>query len=232
MGAFSVIVQLRRLIVRSTNHDTCPVTRYTRVLCRCDYEKFGCPAVVKLDTLSHHVKECGHRPQHLLVTTTGPAAEQQGSLFGLYKEAGTYNGAPYFLQLHDVNIPGEPGKIFKHDRGGWVAGRVLGGACAAYDLRNSSTTATVPKSGWQYGDGKGGWHDDVGLRVTRVGDISPLLCGTVTISATGEAARVKSGYMGQFQPTGQFSAGCQVFHCQRTSRYLSVYPGIVAWGVR
>ena len=172
----------------------------------------------------------GGRGQYLLVTTTGAAAEYWGNRFGLYKEAGTHNGAPYYVQLHDVNTEEEPYKFCKYDDVGWVAGPVLGGdACG---LRNSSTTATVPKSGWQYGDGKGGWHDDVGLRVTRVGDISPLLCGTVTISATGEAARVKSGYMGQFQPTGQFSAGCQVFHCQRTSRYLSVYPGIVAWGVR
>ena len=65
--------------------------------------------------------------------------------------------------------------------------------------------------------------------MTRVGDISPLLCGTLTISATGEAARVGADCMGQFQPTGQFSAGRQVFYCQRTGKYLSVYPGEAAW---
>ena len=68
-----------------------------------------------------------------------------------------------------------------------------------------------------------------GLRVTRVGDISTLLCGTVTLSATGEAARVRADCMGQFHPTGQFSAGRQVFHCQRTGRYPSVRPGYGAW---
>ena len=65
--------------------------------------------------------------------------------------------------------------------------------------------------------------------MTRVGDYSPLLCGTVTISVNGEVARVGADSMGQFQPTGQFSAGRQVFHNQRTDRYLSVYPGYGAW---
>ena len=230
VGAFSLIVQLRRLIVCSTNHDTYPVTRYTCVLCRCDYEEFGCSAVVKLDTLSHHVRDCGHRPKYLLVTTTGPSAEYWGEMLGLYKEAGTYNGAPYYIQLDDVSTKGKPGKIYKHDGGAWEAGPVLGGA--ACSLLNSSATATVPESGWQYGDpDKGVWLHDAGLRVTRVGNISPLLCGTITISATGEAARVRGGFMGQFQPTGQFSAGRQVFHFQETGGYLTVYPDFGVWGV-
>ena len=205
------------------------MTRYTCVLCRCDYEEFGCSAVVKLDTLSHHVKECGHRPKYLLVTTTGPSADHRGNLFGLYKEAGTHNGAPYFSQLNDVDTEGEPYKIYKHVGGGWRAGPVLGDT--ACGLLNSSTTATVPESGWQYGDGTGTWPHDAGLRVTRVGDYSPLLCGTITISATGEAARVRGDCMGEFHPNGQFSAGRQVFHCQETGKYLTVRPGRAGWGV-
>ena len=38
----------------------------------------------------------------------------------------------------------------------------------------------------------GTWPHDAGIRVTRVDDISQLLCGTITISATGEAARVQA----------------------------------------
>ena len=52
----------------------------------------------------------GEKEKYLLVTTTGPAAEHWGHRFGLYKEAGTHNGAPYYVQLHDVNI-GNTGKI-------------------------------------------------------------------------------------------------------------------------
>ena len=38
----------------------------------------------------------------------------------------------------------------------------------------------------------GTWPHDAGIRVTHVGDISQLLCGTSAISATGEAARVQA----------------------------------------
>ena len=68
--------------------------------------------------------------------------------------------------------------------------------------------------------------------MTRVEDISTLLCGTITVSAAGEAARFQSKGMGKFRPTGQFSAGRQVFYNRRTRRYLSVqcilavYPGV------
>ena len=30
---------------------------------RCDNELYGCSAVVKLDSLSHHLKECEHNPK-------------------------------------------------------------------------------------------------------------------------------------------------------------------------
>ena len=168
--------------------------------------------------------------KYLLVTTTGPAAEHQGEMFGLYRLAGTHNGAPYYVQLHDINTREEPGKIYKYKDGGWRAGDVLGGA--GRGLQNSSNTAAVPETGRRYHYGGGVWLDDAGIRVTRVEDISPLLCGTITISATGEAARVRADCMGQFQPTGQFSAGRQVFHNQRTDKYLSVSLGDVDWDVR
>ena len=111
----------------------------------------------------------------------------------------------------------------------WKAGLGLGDA--ACGLLHSSDTDTVPETGWQYNDGAT-WHHDAGLRVTRVEDISTLLCGTITVSATGEAARFQSKGMGKFRPTGQFSAGRQVFYNKRTRRYLSVYPCSISWGSR
>ena len=92
-----------------------------------------------------------------------------------------------------------------------------------------ATPTPSPETGWQYNDGAT-WHHGAGLRVTRVEDISTLLCGTITVSATGEAARFQS--KGKFRPTGQFSAGRQVFYNKRTRRYLSVYPCSISWGSR
>ena len=174
--------------------------------------------------------QIGVKEKYLLVTTTGPTAEFQGSNFGLYREAGTHHGAPYYVQLHDVNTNKEPCKIYKDNNVlygvAWKAGLNLGDA--ACGLLHSSNTDTVPETGWQYNDGTT-WHHDAGIRVRHVEDISTLLCGTITISATGEAAKFQSKGMGKFRPTGQFSAGRQVFY---NRRYLSVYPCRRAWGSR
>ena len=179
------------------------------------------------------VDQIGVKENYLLVTTTGPAAEFQGSNFGLYREAGTHHGAPYYVQLHDVNTNKEPCKIYKDNNVlygvAWKAGLNLGDA--ACGLIHSSNTDTVPETGWQYNDGTT-WHHDAGIRVRHVEDISTLLCGTITVSAKGEAAKFQSKGMGKFRPTGQFSAGRQVFYNRRTRRYLSVYPCRRAWGSR
>ena len=43
---------------------------------------------------------------------TGPAAEWAGG-FGVFRDAETYNGAHYYVQLHDVDTKEEPRKIYK-----------------------------------------------------------------------------------------------------------------------
>ena len=91
----------------------------------------------------------GGRGQYLLVTTTGAAAEYWGNRFGLYKEAGTHNGAPYYVQLHDVNTEEEPYKFCKYDDVGWVAGPVLGGCQLSAPGPSQSlwaTSTTLPLS--------------------------------------------------------------------------------------
>ena len=44
-------------------HVTSDSLHVTSVRCRCDNELYGCSVVVKLDTLSHHLKECEHNPK-------------------------------------------------------------------------------------------------------------------------------------------------------------------------
>ena len=34
-----------------------------KTVARCDNELYGCSVVVKLDSLSHHLKECEHNPK-------------------------------------------------------------------------------------------------------------------------------------------------------------------------
>ena len=74
--------------------------------------------------------QTGEKEKYLLVTTTGPAAGFAGGMFGLYREAGTHHGAPYYVQLHDVNTDKEPFKIYKDNNVlygvAWKAGLGLG----------------------------------------------------------------------------------------------------------
>merc|ERR1711992_450116 len=75
-------------------------------------------------------------------------------------------------------------------------------------------------------------YDDPLLQVTPVPDLAPLLCSSVTISATGEAARICPGSLGTFYPTGDFSSGRQVFKHETSGEYLLVPTNKVCWGVQ
>ena len=68
--------------------------------------------------------------------------------------------------------------------------------------------------------------------MTPVPDLAPLLCSSVTISATGEAARLKPDSLGTFYPTGDFSCGRQVFKHETSGKYLLVPAGKVCWCVQ
>ena len=79
----------------------------------------------------------------------------------------------------------------------WVVSDTLGGAGGW--LNNITQSASVPTSGWQHADGKGGWLRDPALTVTPLSALSSVTCS--------------------FTPTGDFSCGGQVFSSGR-GRYL------------
>ena len=174
-----------------------------------------------LFNINKHVKEeCHHKPVHLLLSVgENTTFENFATIFGLYISEAT----GLFKQLHDVNTTMSC-KLYK-DGKGWVVGDVLG---EEIYLWNSTNTDTVPEYGWMMMK-SGKWRVVPSIRV-RVVDISNALCGNIKLSATG-AARIQSHSMGQFQPTGQFSAGRQVFINQRTGEYLFVCPDYNGWEV-
>ena len=96
-------------------------------------------------------------------------------------------------------------------------------------MQNTTQTASVPTSGWQYGDGYK-WPHDPALTVTPLSDLSSATCSSITISAKGKAARKQSQCLGTFTPTGDYSCGRQVFRSARGSCLL-VPPGKNCWGV-
>ena len=104
------------------------------------------------------------------------------------------------------------------------------GASSGLSLLNTSRTASMPTSGWQYADDKE-WPHDPALTVTPLSDLSSATCSSITISAKGEAARKQSQCMGTFTPTGDYSCGRQVFSSDR-GRYLMVKAGWNSWYVQ
>ena len=146
---------------------------------------------------------------------------------GVFLLAGEHNNRPYYRQKHTVDTEGAS-FLYSHDNGGWVVSDTLGGA-GGY-LRNISQTASVPTSGWQYGVGNA-WHHDPTMTVTHKFNLSSATCSSITISAEGEAARKQPSSLGTFTPTGDYSAGRQVFSSDR-GLYLMVKAGYSNWSVR
>ena len=161
----------------------------------------------------------------LLLTTTGPAAEYRGDVFGLYREVGLHNGVKYYQQRDRSNLGFY---MYQYSKERWIIGDTLGIVGGA--LMNYISSETVPVSGWQYGDGKR-FHHDSGIRVTPVEDMDSVLCGDITITVSGEAAK-HIPYAGVFKPTGEISLGRQLFRNPQTGKVLFVPPGVVSWGVR
>ena len=184
-------------------------------------ENNGCSATLPLFNITKHVKEdCEHKPVHMLLSAgEGTAAEKYGDIFGLYISEGTQA----FKQLHDVNTT-VPFKLYKDRKGNWV----VGDGDAIYLWNVDKETETVPEYGWMIFK-NGEWSVVASIRCCVV-DISQALCGNIKLSATG-AARIQADSMGEFQPTGQFSAGRQIFINQRTGNYLFVCPDYKGWGV-
>ena len=116
---------------------------------------------------------------------------------------------------------------------GWRVAYILGSNYERGVLSNPANTDHVPVCGWSYYDIYGqAMYDDPLLQVTPVPDLAPLLCSSVTISATGEATDEVPDSLGTFYPTGDFSCGRQVFKHETSGEYLLVPAGCVNWGVQ
>merc|ERR1712038_1778086 len=166
----------------------------------------------------------------VLVRSTGAAAEHQGDCMGVFLLAGEHNNRPYYRQKHTLNTQGAR-FLYSHENGNWYVGKTLG-ASSGRGLKNTTQTASVPTSGWQYGDADSNtWLHDPALTVTPLSALSSATCSSITISAKGEAARKVADYLGTFTPTGNYSCGRQVFSSDR-GRYLMVPAGWSSWYVQ
>ena len=164
----------------------------------------------------------------MLLTTTGPAAEWCGAVFGLYKEAGMLNGEKYYQQL-DWSNKGH--FIYKSSQGNWVVCNTPGyeETLTKVYLVHLKSLGAVALNGWFYNEDDAGnfgnLHQDIGVTWTPVECMDSVLCGDITISMPG-------GETGVFKPSRHMSQGRQIFRNPRTGKYLSVGPRTHCWAVR
>ena len=160
----------------------------------------------------------------VVLTSTGPSTQWQGSRLGVFEYLQQHNNCPAYRQRHTVANT-QPGYLYKDDGGAWCVGPVLGES-SLRGLLNRTKSDTVPSTNWLRADGKGGWPSDPMLTVSTS---LPSVCPAIKISLHGAAARAQPGSGGEFRHAGDWSAGHPVY--SNGHKYLCVKPGKTVWGV-
>ena len=164
---------------------------------------------------------------HILLSSSGESPEYQGCDMGLYKMGGVYNNVPYYVQLNTTTDNKK--YIYLSNNNAWRASGKLGDDGGGLSNTNTDTSPLLPSDGWKFYKGTT-WVDDTELKLSYVHDIGTVQCKQITISGPWDLRRHVSKYLGQFTPTGQFSAGRQIFS-NKHNKYLQAVNGYVCWYV-
>ena len=162
----------------------------------------------------------------IVLASDGITAERQGGKLGQYRLSGELNKSPYYVQSSNIS-DSSPVYLYRADNNQWYVGPVLGKSKGW--LKNPSSSASVPETGWKVLDVKGNWADDPQLTV-RCGPLTE--CGDITVSSNGPTANKQSQSLGVYKKTDIISCGRHVFKHQARERYLSIAPLKTAWGIR
>ena len=162
-------------------------------------------------------------PPVVVLSSTGPSAEYHGSRLGVFEHVQEYNNSPAYRQRHTV-ADTQPNYLYRHKDGDWRVGWNLGSS--SINLKNRATTNSVPTLNWLYHNGVR-LQTDYELTVTTS---LPSVCGVITISLHGAAAKAQPQTGGEYRPTGYWSAGRPVFSNGLT--YLCVTPEYTVWMVK
>ena len=163
----------------------------------------------------------------LVLASNGIAAEYRGGQLGQYIPSGEHNKSPYYLQSSTLSErDSRPLYLYRTEDNQWYVNSVLGERRGW--LKNPSSSASVPETGWKVSDGSGNWPDDPQLTV-RCGPLTE--CGDITVSSNGPTAKKSSKDLGVYKKTDIISSGRHVFKHQARERYLSIATGNSAWTI-
>ena len=156
-----------------------------------------------------------HPPERILLTSTGPTCEYQGSALGEYfLRASTLNGSVCYEQRQTHE--GERNYLYRHHDGPWCVSPNLGGD--GINLLNPTSIPTLPLSGWR-------WKDDLTISIAMV---IPKPCTVINISGDETATRNVSEYLGDFVPTQEYSCGRPIYR-SNNGNYLRMKHGWGGW---
>ena len=127
----------------------------------------------------------------IVLSSTGGAAEYQGSRLGEFVEAGEHGGRPYFIQR---DTEGSADQFLYYRGGDWLVGSTLGGSGA--NLRNYQDTRRPPTDQWLFWDGEKRNGDDASLTLEFTA-LSP--CQLVRVAGEGDVEAVQGDQLGDYR---------------------------------
>ena len=139
-----------------------------------------------------------------MLSSTGPSAEWQGGVLGVFDYLQQYKDSPAYRLRHSADLKGiilsrerdsvarTPWYLYRTDSG-WRVGPDLGGL-PSY-LLNTTMSNLVPTNNWLYYDDEGVWKSDPEIVATS----DPSVLGAITISLRGAAARRQPGSGGEYR---------------------------------
>ena len=130
----------------------------------------------------------------VVLTSTGPSAEYQGSRLGVFDYLQEYNNFPAYRQRHSVANT-QPNYLYRSDFGTWCVAKELGSSSHGLLYSTKSDKVPVPSINWLYADGEGKWQSDPELTISTS---LPSVCPVINISLHGAAAREQSRAEGEY----------------------------------
>ncbi len=160
-------------------------------------------------------------PPFLLISSSGPAADHQSGVFGLYEKTEEMReGRSVYTQMHDTKYGDNYLELFSNNRVWNIAAR------ATVFLRATTLSDSPTSVTWQYKELHKTWLDDPALTVTSLNEKPSCDC-EVTISLSEDISWdiEEPGVVGLYKADGSYHRGRPVLQHQEDLFTLSVLRG-------
>ena len=162
----------------------------------------------------------------LLVSSSGPAADLLGDMFGLYRKTEKIReGRSVYTQMNDTKYSYSPHNLLSH-QGVWT---ITNGSTGF--LRASTTSGSPTSDTLKYKEhDKNTWHDDPALTVTSLSEKPDVCEVTISLSEDIKGDIDEPGMEGMYKADGSYYNGRPVLQHQG-GRFTLHVGGLGYWEV-